>query len=66
LLPAPSRLQFCQRRFLASGYSTYPAVSLPIRAATALAYDAIGVRLTELPVTPERVLKALEEKRGEG
>jgi 4-hydroxybenzoyl-CoA reductase subunit alpha len=29
-------------------------------------YDAIGVRVTELPITPERVLKALAEKRGEG
>jgi CO/xanthine dehydrogenase Mo-binding subunit len=28
-------------------------------------YDAIGVRITELPITPERVLKALAEKEGE-
>jgi 4-hydroxybenzoyl-CoA reductase alpha subunit len=27
-------------------------------------YDAIGVRITELPITPERVLAALAEKRG--
>jgi 4-hydroxybenzoyl-CoA reductase subunit alpha len=27
-------------------------------------YDAIGVRFTELPVTPEKVLKALGEKEG--
>ena len=26
-------------------------------------YDAIGVRFTELPITPEKVLKALEEKK---
>jgi len=26
-------------------------------------YDAVGVRLTDLPMTPERLLKALEEKR---
>ena len=26
-------------------------------------YDAIGVRFTEMPVTPEKVLKALEEKK---
>ena len=26
-------------------------------------YDAIGVRITELPITPERVLKALAEKK---
>ena len=30
-------------------------------------YDAIGVRFTEMPITPEKVLRALEEKRkGEG
>ena len=29
-------------------------------------YDAVGVRITELPITPERVLRALKEKRGEG
>jgi CO/xanthine dehydrogenase Mo-binding subunit len=27
-------------------------------------YDAVGVRITELPITPERVLKALRERRG--
>jgi hypothetical protein len=27
--------------------------------------NAIGVDFTELPVTPEKILKALEEKRGE-
>ncbi len=26
-------------------------------------YDAIGVRLHEVPMTPERVLKAIEQKR---
>lgn len=26
-------------------------------------YDAIGVRLNEVPITPERVLKAIEEKK---
>jgi 4-hydroxybenzoyl-CoA reductase subunit alpha len=29
-------------------------------------YDAIGVRFTELPVTPERVLRGLERRRAEG
>jgi CO/xanthine dehydrogenase Mo-binding subunit len=29
-------------------------------------YDAVGVRMTELPITPERLLEALAEKRGEG
>ncbi|MHC4342956.1 MAG: xanthine dehydrogenase family protein molybdopterin-binding subunit, partial [Planctomycetota bacterium] len=26
-------------------------------------YDAVGVRIRDLPITPEKVLKALEEKR---
>jgi hypothetical protein len=29
-------------------------------------YDAIGVRMTEPPITPEGVLKALADKRAEG
>jgi 4-hydroxybenzoyl-CoA reductase subunit alpha len=29
-------------------------------------YDAIGVRMTELPITPERVLKAIKERGGPG
>jgi len=29
-------------------------------------YDAIGVRIMELPITPEKILKALEEKNGGG
>ena len=28
-------------------------------------YDAVGVRMTELPITPQKILKALEEQRGE-
>jgi CO/xanthine dehydrogenase Mo-binding subunit len=27
-------------------------------------YDAIGVRVTSLPATPERILEALAKKRG--
>jgi len=26
-------------------------------------YDAVGIRMTELPITPQKILKALEEKR---
>ncbi len=26
-------------------------------------YDAVGVRMTELPITPQKILAALEEKR---
>jgi 4-hydroxybenzoyl-CoA reductase subunit alpha len=28
--------------------------------------DAVGVRIKELPITSDKVLRALEEKRGEG
>jgi CO/xanthine dehydrogenase Mo-binding subunit len=28
--------------------------------------DAVGIRVTDLPITPERVLRALEAKRAEG
>ncbi len=34
----------------------------PIPAIVNAIYDAVGIRLTDLPVTPEKVLKALEEK----
>jgi 4-hydroxybenzoyl-CoA reductase subunit alpha len=26
-------------------------------------YDAVGVRITDMPITPEKILKALDEKR---
>jgi CO/xanthine dehydrogenase Mo-binding subunit len=29
-------------------------------------YDAIGVRIKDLPITPEKILKALKEKGGKG
>jgi len=39
----------------------------PTAAAVANAiYDAVGIRLTELPMTPERVLAALDKKYGRG
>jgi CO/xanthine dehydrogenase Mo-binding subunit len=34
----------------------------PIPAIVNAIYDAVGVRITDLPVTPEKVLRALEEK----
>jgi CO/xanthine dehydrogenase Mo-binding subunit len=34
----------------------------PIPAIVNAVYDAVGVRLTDLPITPEKVLRALEEK----
>jgi CO/xanthine dehydrogenase Mo-binding subunit len=27
-------------------------------------YDAVGVRVTQIPITPERLVKALKEKEG--
>jgi len=30
------------------------------------AEGAIGVRMTELPITPQKILKALEEKQSSG
>jgi hypothetical protein len=35
-------------------------------AITAAVYDAVGVWITELPITPERVLRALDAKRDGG
>ena len=29
-------------------------------------YDAVGVRMTELPITPQKILEALEEKESSG
>jgi CO/xanthine dehydrogenase Mo-binding subunit len=38
----------------------------PTAAAIANAvYDAIGVRITDIPITPEKILKALREKNRE-
>jgi CO/xanthine dehydrogenase Mo-binding subunit len=28
-------------------------------------YDAVGVRITSLPITPDKVLKAIQEKKAE-
>jgi CO/xanthine dehydrogenase Mo-binding subunit len=36
--------------------ATTPAISNAI-------YDAIGVRIFDLPITPEKILKTLKEKR---
>ncbi|MBC8449976.1 MAG: xanthine dehydrogenase family protein molybdopterin-binding subunit [Chloroflexi bacterium] len=35
----------------------------PIPAIVNAIYDAVGVRITDLPVTPEKILRALEEKQ---
>jgi CO/xanthine dehydrogenase Mo-binding subunit len=35
---------------------------LPVASAIAYAvHDAVGVRITELPITPERILRALDK-----
>ena len=40
---------------------------LPTSAAIANAIeDAIGVRIKELPITPEKIIKALQEKENQG
>jgi CO/xanthine dehydrogenase Mo-binding subunit len=40
-------------------------VIIPVAPAIANAiYDAVGVRIKELPITPEKILKALREKEG--
>ncbi|HBW36041.1 hypothetical protein [Desulfosporosinus sp. BICA1-9] len=39
--------------------STAPAIANAI-------YDAIGVRILDLPITPEKILQALAVKRAEG
>ena len=36
---------------------TAPAIAYAI-------YDAVGVRITDLPITPERVLAAIKKKQG--
>jgi CO/xanthine dehydrogenase Mo-binding subunit len=35
-------------------------------AIAAAVYDAVGIRIKDLPITPERVLRALREKHGKG
>ena len=36
----------------------------PIPAIINAIYDAVGVRITDLPATPEKILRALEELEG--
>ncbi len=47
--------------FGAKGVSEMPTVPVPAAIANAV-YDAIGLRITELPMTPRRILTA---RRGE-
>jgi len=49
--------------FGAKGVGEPPLVPGPALIANAV-YDAVGVRIHDLPVTPEKILKALREKEG--
>ncbi len=51
-----------QGPFGAKSASEVSIVAVPAVIANAI-YDAVGVRIRELPITPERVLKAIREKR---
>lgn len=48
--------------FGAKGVGEPPVIPVPAAIANAV-YDAVGVRLTELPMTPERVYRALTAQR---
>ncbi|MGO8989351.1 MAG: xanthine dehydrogenase family protein molybdopterin-binding subunit [bacterium] len=51
--------------FGAKGFSEMSA-NAPIPAITAAIHDAIGVWITQFPITPEMILKALESKQARG
>jgi 4-hydroxybenzoyl-CoA reductase alpha subunit len=50
--------------FGAKGNGENTMIATPGAIANAI-YDAVGVRIRELPITPEKILKALEEKRND-
>jgi CO/xanthine dehydrogenase Mo-binding subunit len=50
--------------FGARGVAEHPMISVPPAIANAL-FEGTGVRITELPMTPERVFLALKEKTGQ-
>lgn len=50
-------------RYGIKGIGEMVTTSIPPAIANAV-YDAIGVQITEIPITPEKVLEALEKKRG--
>ena len=47
--------------FGAKGVGNSPVINMAPAIANAV-YRAVGVRIKELPVTPEKILKSLEEK----
>jgi CO/xanthine dehydrogenase Mo-binding subunit len=70
VLPGPQELPDIQSIVLEVPSSTGPfgvkgvgemTANSPMPAIVNAIYDAIGVRITDLPVTPEKILKALEE-----
>jgi CO/xanthine dehydrogenase Mo-binding subunit len=71
LIPGPAELPEIDSVVLEYPSSTGPygvkgvgemTANSPIPAIVNAIYDAVGVRITELPVTPEKILRALEEK----
>jgi len=71
LVPGPADLPDIERVVLEIPSRTGPfgvkgvgemTANPPIPAIVNAIYNAIGVRMTELPITPEKVLRALEEK----
>ena len=72
-LPGPHEMPDIEAQILEYPSSTGPygvkgvgemTANAPIPAIANAVKDAIGVRIYELPITPERVLKALAEKEG--
>jgi len=70
-LPGPNEMPIIEAEVLEFPSSTGPfgvkgvgemTANSPIPAIINAIHDAVGVRITELPVTPEKVLRALEEK----
>lgn len=71
LIPGPAELPTFESVVLEVPSATGPfgvkgvgemTANPPIPAIVNAIYDAVGVRITELPVTPEKILRALEEK----
>ncbi len=51
--------------FGAKGVSEGAQVPVAPAIANAI-FDAVGIRIKDMPITPEKVLRAIEEKRREG
>ena len=73
LMPGPTELPQIESVVLEYPSATGPygvkgvgemTANSPIPAIVNAIYNAVGVRITELPVTPEKILRGLEEKDG--